>query len=123
MDVEFGRSAVPIHGQPGKKVYQRAPEVKEQTDETPAYPTIVSANRADRTPIPWAALSGLASRPYDLNTMSTVYDSYFAASRIFAVDISAFPARITGDIVLRDGDGDTVDLDPEGIFARPRGLG
>lgn len=66
-----------------------------------AYPTIVSANRADSTPIPWAALSGLAAAP----TGSLVYavdDSFFAANRIFEIDTAVKPAKLQREIHITD---------------------
>lgn len=69
---------------------------------TPNYPTVVSANRPDGTPIPWAALSGLASHPSDDDTLYSVYDSFFQKSRIFTMDISHRPAVIKRELVLKD---------------------
>ena len=89
----------------------------------PAYPTVVSRNRADGTPIPWAALSGLAGDPYDGSKAYAVYDSFYGQSRIFVMDVSRRPAVITDEIVLTDAGGNTVNFDPEGIAARPSGLG
>ena len=88
----------------------------------PAYPTIRSADRSDGTPIPFAALSALAAHPSDPDRLFTVYDSFFAQSRIFTIDASRHPAVIDGEIVLRVGAaGDTLDLDPEGIATRQGG--
>jgi len=85
------------------------------------YPTLVSANRPDRTPIPFAALSGLAADPESSRRLFTVYDSFFAQSRIFEIDAREHPARIEREIVLRTSSGDTVDLDLEGVTVRDRG--
>lgn len=90
----------------------------------PAYPTIVSENRGPisaRTPIPWGALSALAADRTDASTAYAVYDSFYKASRIFVLDVSSTPARITREIVLRDSAGDTLDLDPEGLATRADG--
>jgi hypothetical protein len=86
------------------------------------YPTVVSANRPDGTPIPWGALSGFASDPDATDNVYTIYDSFYQQSRIFAMDISNHPAVITDEIVLRDGLL-TVDLDPEGIALSASGDG
>lgn len=70
----------------------------------PAYPTIQSVNRADGTPIPWAALSGFAAAA----TGSTVYaveDSFYKSSRIFTLDTSVKPASLTGELRIRDSNG------------------
>lgn len=108
------------------------------------YPTIVSDDRAGAsTPIPWAALSGLAAG--DGDTAYTIYDSFYRESRIFTMDVGATPAVIESELalvdsgnVLRDAldalelqlpgtddfdpanainDNGTVNLDPEGIAA------
>lgn len=86
------------------------------------YPTIVSANRPDGTPIPWGALSGFGTDPQNADTVYTIYDSFYQQSRIFAMDISEHPAVISKEIVLRDGLL-TVDLDPEGIALSASGDG
>lgn len=69
-----------------------------------AYPTIQSVNRADGTPIPWAALSGLAAAP----TGSLVYavdDSFFGANRVFEIDTASKPANLKKEIRITDPDG------------------
>ncbi|MCG8427619.1 MAG: esterase-like activity of phytase family protein, partial [Chromatiales bacterium] len=83
--------------------------------DAPAYPQITSdAN------IGWGALSGLAADPVNTNTLYTVHDSFYEQSRIYQVDIAATPANINDQIVLMK-DGETVNYDLEGIFARPGG--
>lgn len=106
------------------------------TRDDAAYPTILSADRPDGTPIPWAALSGLAASSSDRNTMYAIHDSFFAKSRIYSMDIGGHPAIITGEVVLSDpsgllaaaGEDDlvnandmTVNLDSEGIAVRTDG--
>lgn len=66
----------------------------------PNYPTIVSSDRADGTPIPFAALSGLAAD--DADTLYAIDDSYFGRSRIFTLDVASFPARLVKETWLRD---------------------
>lgn len=69
-----------------------------------AYPTIRSVNRADGTPIPWAALSGLAAA----STGSLVYavdDSFFAGSRVFEIDTASTPAKLQKEIRITDPNG------------------
>ena len=87
------------------------------------YPTIVSRNRPDRTPIPWGALSALAADPRTPGVVYTVHDSFYDESRIYKMDVSQSPAVILEDIVLRDRRGDTFHFDPEGIALRPNGAG
>lgn len=111
--------------------------------KTPSYPTIVSQNRADGTPIAWAALSGLAAEirgPFKRNARKIVYaveDSYYKKSRIFTIDTSTFPARLTKELRLKDtldllkntptygsslvNDDATVNLDLEGIAVSKKG--
>lgn len=94
----------------------------------PKYPAITSANRIDGTPIPWAALSGLAADRTYPELMYTVPDSFYQKSRIYTMDVSRHPARIFNETVLVDSNGlvaaveadlvnsdNTVNLDLEGI--------
>lgn len=83
------------------------------------YPTIVSANRTNSQPIPWGALSGLAADTSDAKTAYSIYDSFYARSRIFKLDLSRHPAVITHEIELRDVNGNPKNYDPEGIAKRP----
>ncbi|MFK5914465.1 MAG: esterase-like activity of phytase family protein [Woeseiaceae bacterium] len=98
------------------------------------YPTIVSKNRRDGTPIPWGALSGLAMDRHDEDTVYTVQDSFYKKSRILKIDIDDIPAKIKKEIILKDMMGklaainpsmvnadSTVNLDPEGIATRKDG--
>lgn len=69
-----------------------------------AYPTIESVNRADGTPIPWSALSGLAAAP----TGAVVYavdDSFFRGNRIFEIDTASKPAKLQREIRITDPNG------------------
>lgn len=112
------------------------------------YPTVVSADRQDGTPIPWGALSALASDPHNPNRVYSVYDSFYGQSRIFTLDVSSHPAVITHELPLMDSNGllagiqagvldasdnstpvgitlvnpdNTVNLDPEGLTIAPNG--
>jgi hypothetical protein len=98
------------------------------------YPTVVSANGPEGTPIPWGALSGLAADPQDKDIMYTIHDSFYNKARIFEMTIDKKPAVIKREIILNDsmnklaavnglmvnGDG-TVNLDQEGIAIRQSG--
>ena len=88
----------------------------------PDYPTIVSTDRDDGTPIPWASLSGFATNPEDDDTLYTIHDGFYQQSRIYKMDIDAKPAVISAEIVLQDGTL-TVNLDPEGIAVSSSGDG
>ncbi len=78
----------------------------------PSYPTVVSKNRADGTPIPWAALSGLAADKRSFYKAYAVHDSFYQQSRIFAMNVWQKPAKITKEIVLNDAMGLLAALDP-----------
>lgn len=67
-----------------------------------SYPSIVSANRENGTPIPWAALSGLASDINDENTLYSIEDSFYQQSRILKLDISQRPAVLSDEIRIMD---------------------
>lgn len=69
------------------------------------YPKIASNLRADGTPIPWAALSALATGPGDDGSAYAVHDGVFRKSRIYRLDIRATPAVITDETVLNDNNG------------------
>ncbi|MFZ2124066.1 MAG: esterase-like activity of phytase family protein [Rhodoferax sp.] len=69
-----------------------------------AYPTVQSVDRADGTPIPWSALSGLAAA----STGTVVYgvdDSFFRGNRIFEIDTASKPALVKKDIRITDPNG------------------
>ena len=99
------------------------------------YPTVVSKNRPDGTPIPWGALSGLAIGKY--GKAYSLHDSFYQQSRIFKMQLGyKKPAKITGEIVLRDSKGllakipsetplvnadGTVNIDGEGISLSKKG--
>lgn len=70
--------------------------------QAPTYPTLESTDRADGTPIPWGALSGLAAGEGD--TFYAVLDSFYQRSRILTLDVSTQPARIVGEVELFDRD-------------------
>ncbi len=72
-----------------------------------SYPDIRSEDRADGTPIPWGALSGLAVDPSNDTVLYSVEDGVFDSNRIFRIDISTEPARLTDEIRLTD-DNDVI---------------
>ena len=99
-----------------------------------SYPTIISKDRADGTPIPWGALSGLAMDRDESDIAYTVQDSFYEKSRILKLDMEESPAKIIKEIVLHDelgilaaidpalvNDDYSVNLDPEGISTREQG--
>jgi hypothetical protein len=97
----------------------------------PDYPTLVSSDRDDGTPRPWGALSALALDPADAARGYSVHDSFYRNTRIYTLDLNATPARIDGEIPLRDSNGllaaiapdlaaasGAVHLDAEGLATR-----
>lgn len=84
----------------------------------PDYPQIHSDNDDDGNPIPWSALSGLVSVPGREHTLLGVWDSAYANSRIFKIDVSDKPAVITDAMTIAGGGGN---YDPEGIAIAPDG--
>lgn len=71
----------------------------------PAYPTLKSADRADGTPIPWGAMSGLAASPADASRVFAIDDSFYASNRIFGIDLDKAPAVIDTELNIRDTNG------------------
>lgn len=88
--------------------------IYELQDAPAAYPSLTSAGASEL--IGWGALSGLAADPGRPGQLHAVSDSVYGAQpRIFAIDATARPARITGAIdVTRDG-APAAALDLEGI--------
>ncbi|SDO50597.1 Uncharacterized conserved protein [Halomonas shengliensis] len=85
-------------------------------DDAPAYPQLVSANDAQGAPIGWGALSGLSADPERAGILYAVNDSFYANQpRLFTIDASQHPARITAALsITRDGQPAEA-LDLEGI--------
>lgn len=89
--------------------------------EEPFYPHVIAeTDPATGAPIGWGALSGLAADPTDANTLYAVSDSYYAVSRVFTIDVSEKPARITAVVDLVK-DGELAGYDVEGIAPRAGG--
>ncbi len=92
-----------------------------RTATAPAYPQLVSEiDEATGAPIGWGALSGLVADPSDPAIVYAVNDSFYKASNIYTIDVSASPARITGAVTLTRN-GEPVSYDLEGIATRPDG--
>ena len=67
-----------------------------------AYPTIISEERADGSPIPFSALSGLSADPSNADMLWSLEDSFYGQNRVFGIDISTKPAMLTTEIKLLD---------------------
>jgi len=66
-----------------------------------AYPTLQSVDRADGTPIPWGALSGLAAATSG-TVVFGVDDSFFRGNRIFEIETASKPALLQKEIRITD---------------------
>lgn len=77
--------------------------IYEYNEDAPTYPTIMSTDRADGSPIPWAAMSGLVADGAD--TLYAIEDSFYGANRIFRIDISTSPAILDAEITISDANG------------------
>jgi len=86
-----------------------------------AYPTIVSTNRADGTPITWGALSGLSGDRTVPGRLYAITDSFYNEAQILTVDASVTPARITGAMTVTRGGQPAANLDIEGVATRAGG--
>jgi hypothetical protein len=69
------------------------------------FPAIQADNRADGTPIPWGALSGLTADRTQANRVFAVEDGFFDFNRILQLDISTTPAVLTREIAVTDPNG------------------
>lgn len=66
------------------------------------YPTLQSVNRADGTPIPWGAISGLSAMPGDNARVLAIDDSFYRANRIFTLNVSQAPAVLETELRITD---------------------
>jgi hypothetical protein len=85
------------------------------------YPTILSDNRADGTPIGWGALSGLAADRTTAGRLHAVTDSFYAQAQILTIDATETPARITAAMTVTRNGQPAANLDIEGIATRAGG--
>ncbi|ODA75525.1 esterase-like activity of phytase family protein [Streptomyces sp. AVP053U2] len=103
---------------------------------TPAFPSIVSASDSTGAPIGWGALGALSAVPGTRDRLVSVTDAAYTPTRILTVDTGqgskpgsrpgpgkpgGQPALITGELTVKDAEGQPVGYDAEGVFARPQG--
>lgn len=69
------------------------------------YPALLSTDRIDGTPIPWGAQSALSADTDREHILYSVDDSYYQRNRIFTIDTRSHPARIEGEVNIRDSNG------------------
>lgn len=86
----------------------------------PEYPTLASFDRGDTgLPITFGALSGLAAETRDITKPHLLYsieDSFYKNSRIFTIDKSWNPGRITSEVRVQDTNGVLANISPQGDF-------
>lgn len=91
-----------------------------RAEGAPAYPMLTSEGTDEL--IGWGALSGLAADPATPGTLYAVSDSaYEAQPRIFTIDATQAPARITGAVDVTRAGAPAEALDLEGIAADGQG--
>lgn len=66
------------------------------------YPTVLSTDREDGSPIPFSAMSALAADRDQATTVYAVEDSFYQRSRIFAIDTAEQPARLNKEMRILD---------------------
>jgi hypothetical protein len=86
----------------------------------PDYPHVVSADRADGTPIPFGALSALAADRTTTGRLHAITDSAYEDTRILTLDVGQTPARIVAETALKK-DGKQASYDAEGLVQRAGG--
>jgi uncharacterized protein YjiK len=92
------------------------------SDAPAAYPQLISENDTSGNPIGWGALSGLAADDKEPGILYAVNDSFYKKQpRIFRIDATEHPARITAAIDITH-EGKVADkLDLEGITSDGKG--
>lgn len=71
-------------------------------EQNESYPSLTSVDDNNTKPISWGAFSALTVSTSDENTFYTIDDSFYASNKIFTIDNSASPARITQAITITD---------------------
>jgi Esterase-like activity of phytase len=85
-----------------------------------SYPTLVSADLPDGTPIAWGALSGTSADRKQPGMLWAVTDSAYASTRVLQIDTKTTPAVIRKELTVAR-DGQPFVLDAEGIAQREDG--
>lgn len=94
--------------------------VYEQQEAPAAYPQITSAG-ADSL-IGWGAISGLAADPENKGMLYAINDSFYGFQpRIFTIDATQTPARITSALDITRGGAPAQKLDIEGVTLDGKG--
>lgn len=94
------------------------------TPGAPTYPQLRSTDEsiggAAPTPIPWSALSGMTEIPGEMGKVQAVWDSFFTPTRVFTIDVTRYPAAITGALTVQRPAASAF-YDPEGLAYAPDG--
>ena len=77
------------------------------------YPSIISKNTEQGTPIAWGALSGLAIDNKESDKAYAVQDNSYKQSTILQMNLKKLPAKITKAIKLSDSKGLLKEIKPE----------
>lgn len=94
--------------------------VYEQQEAPAVYPQITSQGAGSL--IGWGALSGLAADPEKLGRLYAINDSFYGYQpRIFTIDASRSPARITSALDITRGGAPAQKLDIEGVTLDGKG--
>lgn len=92
-----------------------------QRSNAPAnYPTLMSKDTPEGTPIAWGAISGTSADIQQPGRLWAVTDSAYSTTRILQIDANATPALITKEITLTKG-AKPASYDAEGISQRADG--
>lgn len=76
--------------------------IYQYAEQSVAYPTLESVDRADGTPIAWGAMSALAADKHNEAVLYSVEDSFYGSSRIFTLNTAATPAKLTKETEIID---------------------
>ncbi|MDQ0327232.1 hypothetical protein J2R99_003101 [Rhodopseudomonas julia] len=91
--------------------------IYEQSREAASYPMIEAAEDVGG----WGALSGLTADSGVAGKLYAVSDSFYKDGKIFTIDATAAPARITSAVTVSKDGKPVENLDLEGIAARSAG--
>ena len=91
-------------------------------DDAPAYPTLLSEDGPDGTPIAWGAISGMVADPEVPGRIYAVNDSFYEMQpTIFTIDATQTPARIVAATPVTRAGQPAQKLDLEGIALDGKG--
>lgn len=71
-------------------------------NQSQSFPHIQSVDRADGTPIPWGAISGITGDLSNSNAAYSIEDGFFGFNRILEFDLSTTPITLSREIQITD---------------------